>query len=383
MPESFGTLLREARILAGLSMGELARKIAYHKSYLSKLENGHKPPNETVARLCDAALGTGGTLSRFVSEWVATSVAPPLKPGPRTFATLAADPPAMDDSVLDGLRAVFTVYRSLGMVSSPRLILDGLTAAVEGLRPLASQSAETAAITARMAEYAGWMWQEAGDEAAALWWTDEAVALDRTPDLASHALVRRSEMALYRHDSCSAVSLAQKAQEYPAASSRTRGLAARGEAQGHALAGDATACAHALERAELLLSRTTPEWAPLGSTIPDIDLARGWTLCDLGFPQESASLLDAHVGSIPAGARRARARFTVRQALAHAQAGEVEHACAVARGVLGDVTAVDSATIRHDLGKLTRTLTRWRNHRAVKTLAPLLAGALTTTPRYP
>jgi hypothetical protein len=79
-------------------------------------------------------------------------------------------------------------------------------------------------------------------------------------------------------------------------------------------------------------------------------------------------LLDRQLAVIPSTARRARARFGVRRALAHAQDGEVDQACEAARDVLADVALVDSATVRLDLVELIRTLNRWHSHRAVREL---------------
>jgi transcriptional regulator with XRE-family HTH domain len=75
MAETFGELLREHRIAAGLSMGQLAKLIHYSKGYLSKIENDVKPPTPAVARLCDGVLDVGGRLSR-----------PRRKAGPRWVA---------------------------------------------------------------------------------------------------------------------------------------------------------------------------------------------------------------------------------------------------------------------------------------------------------
>ena len=71
---------------------------------------------------------------------------------------------------------------------------------------------------------------------------------------------------------------------------------------------------------------------------------------------------------IPSSARRARARFGIRCALAHAENGEIDQACAAAHDVLADVAVVDSATVRIDLLALNRTLNRWRSHPAVREL---------------
>src|SRR5947207_13950922 len=60
--ESFGARLRKLRLAAGMSMGELAVRTNYSKSYLSKIENDLKPPTRTLARLCDNAVNAGGAL---------------------------------------------------------------------------------------------------------------------------------------------------------------------------------------------------------------------------------------------------------------------------------------------------------------------------------
>ncbi|MGW7166818.1 nSTAND1 domain-containing NTPase [Streptomyces sp. NPDC054884] len=59
---SFGLALRELRLERGLSLADLARTTHYSKGYLSKIENGRKPVNGDVARLCDDALAADGAL---------------------------------------------------------------------------------------------------------------------------------------------------------------------------------------------------------------------------------------------------------------------------------------------------------------------------------
>ncbi|WP_078618114.1 MULTISPECIES: helix-turn-helix domain-containing protein [unclassified Streptomyces] len=64
--EAFGAALRRARTERGLSLSALARLVHYSKGYLSKIENGGKPPTADLARRCDEALRAGGALSRLV-----------------------------------------------------------------------------------------------------------------------------------------------------------------------------------------------------------------------------------------------------------------------------------------------------------------------------
>ncbi|MFJ7203936.1 helix-turn-helix domain-containing protein [Streptomyces sp. NPDC098789] len=72
MPTDDGTTggfpaeLRRMRQLRKMSLSALARSVHYSKGYLSKIENGGKPPTPDLARRCDEALDAGGELARLV-----------------------------------------------------------------------------------------------------------------------------------------------------------------------------------------------------------------------------------------------------------------------------------------------------------------------------
>jgi transcriptional regulator with XRE-family HTH domain len=423
--ESFGALMRQLRLAAGMSMSKLAGRINYSKGYLSKIENGLKPPNPTVARLCDSALDAGGALIAKVQPPRPAAVTPEVtgeevwvmtftEDGELRFqqfdrrqviagagamvgsAFVRGPRPTVDQAVVTGLRASFDQLRLLGQQTSPAVVLGPVIAQLHTLRTLARDNPEPIAsellvLASRVAEYAGWMCQESGDERAAVWWTRRAVALaeaGRDRQLSSYALVREAEIALYQQDALSTVELAQRAQAGSGAGPRVLGLAARCEAQGHALAGDLDACLAALDRAAEYLDSHRADPLPPGSGRSDlivlgsssvtdqVSLARGWALCDLGRSAQSAALLDRCVATIPATARRARARFNARRALAHAQHGEIDMACQVVAEVLGDAAQVDSATVRSDLRQVARALNRWHRHGAVRNVYPELTGVL-------
>jgi transcriptional regulator with XRE-family HTH domain len=60
---TFGSLLRQCRQTAGLSLRQLAAQVGYDHSYLSQVERGQRPGSADLARLCDQQLGTDGRLS--------------------------------------------------------------------------------------------------------------------------------------------------------------------------------------------------------------------------------------------------------------------------------------------------------------------------------
>ncbi|MEU6348730.1 helix-turn-helix domain-containing protein [Streptomyces sp. NPDC047072] len=60
--QEFAEALRLRRKAAGLSLGELSRRVNYSKSYLSRVENGGRQPGPALARECDTALHAEGEL---------------------------------------------------------------------------------------------------------------------------------------------------------------------------------------------------------------------------------------------------------------------------------------------------------------------------------
>ncbi|MEV5849666.1 helix-turn-helix transcriptional regulator [Streptomyces sp. NPDC051985] len=60
--EEFAEALRVRREAAEISLAELARRVHYSKSYLSRVENGLRPPGRLLAERCDAALRADGAL---------------------------------------------------------------------------------------------------------------------------------------------------------------------------------------------------------------------------------------------------------------------------------------------------------------------------------
>lgn len=403
MAETFGALLRERRAAAGISMGELAKRVNYSKSYLSKLENDLKPPNAAVARICDNALDAGGALidaartnrERASSTQVVALDRRQMLAGAGSLigiALVGGPRPVPDDTVVAGLRTSFEHLRRLGTQTSPSVVLEPLVGHVRAVHALAFQNPEPVRsrlllLAGRMAEYTGFLSQEAGNDQGALSWTRYGAELaeaggDR--EIASYAFVREANFALYRQDPLTAIDLAQHAQQMRPASAHVLGMAARREAQGHALAGDRDAFERAMDRAEVLLDSSIVDTRPypvLGTTAPNpLELARGWSLVDLGRATEAAEVLDREVPRLPVTSRRTRARFGVRRSLAHALAGEIDRSCLTLAEVLDDAAHVDSATVRMDLRELSRTLSRWRGHGTVREIFPRLSAVLRSHP---
>ncbi|WP_374772530.1 helix-turn-helix domain-containing protein [Streptomyces sp. NBC_01310] len=423
---AFGEEMRRRRTASGMSLADLAAKVHYSKEYLSKIERGMGNPSDQLAQSCDAKLRAGGLLFGLLnrplphagdvsavsaaesgspgpwslrlradgaSDFTACDPAAPAEDGTTTVAAKWALTPGFRENgsveeTLTVFRTLLDQQRRLGQCSGPAVVAPMSIAATAALRGLGrgtppAQRGALLQLAAHFAEYTGWMAQEAGDDPAARWWTGQAAGLAKAggdDEMAAYALLRQAEIALYQGDSLSTVALAGAAGAQ-ARGRRTRELAAQREAQGHALMGNESECRRALDRAGELASGTRPQGdggPALGGThLPDLTaFVTGWCLRELGEAEEAVALLDIGQDGIAPHALRARARHGARLALALADAGEVERACAVAASVAQDVMTTDSATVRTDLKQLRSSLAPRRKHPAVSDTLPVIAASL-------
>jgi hypothetical protein len=403
-------------------LSEFARRLYYSKGHVSRIETGSAKPSVEFARRCDAELGAQGSLAALLSEgdnpphpdpepdhdddgvWFMamtpegnSSLVPVgrrdmLVGGAALLAGLTrrqVRSRRVDATLLRHHAELLALARALGQVSEPEAVLPMVVGQAHALRMLSGEvrgadARAVARLSARTAEFAGWMAQEAGDDRMAMWWTGRAVraaaeAGDR--NTATYALVRRALVTMYQGDAAATISLARRAGSVPGTPRRVLGLAAQREAQGHALAGDHTACMRALETARSHFDAAGTEDVEglvIGTSfVPDpVVAATGWCLYDLGRPAEAAAVLAGEVERIDPTAIRARSRFAIRQACAHAAAGDVERACTMTQSMLGRVAVLNSATLRADLRRLAATLRRFSRHAEVRALLPVLTRVL-------
>jgi hypothetical protein len=177
------------------------------------------------------------------------------------------------------------------------------------------------------------------------------------------ALTNKSEMAAYTADTGTAISLAQAAQQDTRAATGQRALAAIFEARGHGLAGDNAAADRKLGEAHDLTAaladrpqdqRPWSYWMRPAYFRHEEGITCAYLAADPHWHARAVSLLETTDDSAPAGIW-ASAQNRTYLALAHAQAGDVEQACAVA------IQAAD-ATRTAGSAKTTLVLARVRAH---------------------
>ncbi|SDG08118.1 Helix-turn-helix domain-containing protein [Lentzea fradiae] len=347
MSPTFAQEVRRLRNERGLSLKQMTDLVPYSKGHLSKIENGQAPPNPEMAKVLDSALHAQGALIELADA--------PARPIPSDHAALLT------------YDSMFHHHRALGHRLSPEVVLVSLRPQVDALSDLARSARDPGLsrglwlMASRFAEYAGWMEQERGDDASAAELTRLAVqyaAKGGDLELEAWSLVRAAELALYKGDARQTVDYARRAGK--SRSTAVQAVAAQREAQGYALAGAGVRCEEALDRADELQRTVSESRYGTTSLVDQVAVVRAWAFHDLGRHAEAAEILDVQVPLIAPTALRARTRFGLRRALAHAEAGEVGHACELVAGMLDDIRQVQSATVHIDLTAFSKLLSRLR-----------------------
>jgi len=287
------------------------------------------------------------------------------------------------------LAALFERMRGLCQQVAPHAALPLLIAQTNRLQSMASLAGGGSlqllqSFCAHYALYVGKMFQEAGDITAASHWTKVAASwAARSGDtgITASILIRQAMLALYNGDGEKTILLARMAGSTPGSPDRIRGVALLREALGHARLRDEKACSRALDNAaEMLNQRDKPpvHLAPLeASNVADHHaITAAWCRFDLGYPAQSAELLDRQLAKVPVAASRTHARFGARMALACATAGEVDRACSMTWRLLPAIEDTASATVRIDLRRLVRVLSQRHRDPAVRALLPELNAVL-------
>ncbi|MFH9354855.1 helix-turn-helix domain-containing protein [Kitasatospora sp. NPDC017646] len=343
----FGVELARLRTRSGWTVRQLARRAGVSEGQISNLESGRRNPTSSVAAACDAALGADGELIRLAET---------TRRGTADRSLVEVEP------LVAGYGRILEQLKDIGRSTGPNFVDAALRSAARVLtdaapRAEAHRRHEVWLLASRVAEYTGWMAQEAGNPAEALRWTDLAVrwgANGGDETMAAYALVRKASIAEHRGDPA-AIVLAGQAAAHPATTPLIRAHAARREAQGHAHLGDHGACHDALQRSRdhaREADRPGVHWGPrIENGSPRLIEAS----CMIGLRQfEQATDLFAselrHRPERPPDSN-SRTRFEIRQATALAGIDRLDRACHLVEALLPTIRILDSATIRTELGQ--------------------------------
>jgi tetratricopeptide (TPR) repeat protein len=218
----------------------------------------------------------------------------------------------------------------------------------------------------RFAEFASWLYQDAGDTEAAKRWLDRALewahAVGDT-EMATYVLARKSQLAGELGDAMTAIDCAAAARHLAQARSTLHALALTYGAQGEALAGRNTECLRTLNDAQELLATMDRDpngrWAPWLDT-GYVDVHRAQCFTWLGVPKRGIGLFQDAIRDLPPTFRRDRGVYLAREALAHAGSREPEQAAQVGAQALAIAVETQSGRIANELSRLAAALNDWR-----------------------
>ncbi|HEX5494406.1 MAG TPA: helix-turn-helix transcriptional regulator [Mycobacteriales bacterium] len=398
-----GNRIRRARTDAGYSLSALARALYVDKAYLSRIENDRQQPSPAMLERLNRELGAlvGMATGNAASSGDGVALVPERRPDGsviitmmdrRAFLATATATVAVPAAVIElpdrvtsdtvtALSDRLDWHMAAGTTMHPepvsRLVradldrIDGiLREAPRGLRgPLLR-------ITARYAEYLGWMRQEAGDPDGAMRWTNHAADLAHVADwrpMVGYTMIRKSRLLQYRRPA-QAADLARAARTGPwRLSPGLVAFAASQQAEAHARAAQDRDARHALDVAGAALAHTNrANEPPLG---PDV-MARGATLtvdlwtarCELILGRAEPAIGPIHRLITEMNRPRAWSLNGAQLATAYAGVGAVDDAVRTVRTTLAAAGGCASATGAYELRAVRPALTPWAGRSDVRDL---------------
>jgi hypothetical protein len=297
-------------------------------------------------------------------------------------------PRRVDPKAVWRLGTILTEYAKIDNLLGPAHLL-ALTSLhlkfISELLTVAAGEARTELLTvgARYAEFAGWLHQDAGDPQQGAYWSDRAMGWAQAAGndlMVSYVLMRKSNQASSSGNANRTLALARAAlRGQDRLSPRARALALRQEARGHALSGDPTGCARALdaarEQAAALEDHGEEDRILTGYCTPAfIEMEAADCAMLLGQPNQAVVTFQHGLATLPAEFQRDRAVNLARLAVAYAASQEPELACAVAQEAAAIVGSTWSARAVAELRRLPTLLSGWPDSEQVAELEATLAG---------
>jgi tetratricopeptide (TPR) repeat protein len=190
---------------------------------------------------------------------------------------------------------------------------------------------EVLGVGARWAEFAAWLYQDAGQLQTAAGWADRALAwAEEAGDevMVAYALTRQADLAADRQDAAAAIGLAQAALRRPIPA-RGRAVALQQQASGHALAGEEATAFRTLDRA--LEEAIRGDEGPGRYCTPGyVEMQRAACWLRFGHFDQAIAAFERELARLPTVHRRDRGRYLARLSSAYAAIGNHARASATA-----------------------------------------------------
>ncbi|MYY12599.1 Twin-arginine translocation pathway signal [Streptomyces sp. SID4919] len=268
----------------------------------------------------------------------------------------------------------------IGTVSAQYQLIDKLIRSAHGgtRRGLLRVGAAYAALV-------GWLYQDAGDLAAAAFWrgvTHEAAVRSRDAHLIGYALVNQAQVRTDLGDGNGVLDLCEAAlDEAEHLVPKVRVMAMQQQAHGASLTGDRAAVDRLIDAADVLLPQVDDDlpWGNACKRTPGyLEVQRATCYGRLGLGREANSLWGQLLTAVPATARRDLGVYLARHATAAATAQEPDQALEIAKKATAIVLETRSARMQGELGRLEKAMRPWHEapvgRALTEVLAPLAEG---------
>lgn len=345
--------LRGLRAERGLSLAQLGALVHYHRSYLSELERGRKPPTVAVAAALDEALGAGGVLLELpgvVPDRVVAGVSGVVRP---------------DAAMVGYLTRALVLHREAEDGAGAGLVLPVVVAQVGMVSRLREAAGgelrdRLLSVEAQHAQFVGWLHQDLGDSGESERWYGRALLLGHEvgdDSLVASVLSMRSNAAWSAGDAGSAVALGEAACRPAGASPGVLALNRQQLGRAYAMRGWRVEMLAALGEAERLseVAGRRPDAEPPWIYFQDparLQVQRALALRDAGDYRAAIALLEEAVAALPPEFRRDRGVYLARLAVAHVLAGDREAAVEVAGRARAAAGELGSARLGAELARV-------------------------------
>ncbi|HEV8355130.1 MAG TPA: hypothetical protein VGR24_13190 [bacterium] len=344
------------------------------KTMLSKWENGHTRPDPVSQRLLCRIYGQSPEELGLRNP-----------DGPVIHLTRL--PPAVGAEMVEYFKNVFAEHLRADNLMGPHHLVDVVRAQTVLLDQMLPSSRGTIRedllkLAFRYNEFAGWLYQDAGDPYRAMHYTDRsseyALEIGNTDETA-YVLMRKADIAADLDSPDRAARLAQAALREPGlVSPRVRALVLRLRGRAYAQFGDAGECARSLDAAVTEVAR--PNDGPDGLTdycTPSyiaMETAACWGT--LGRFDAAVTAYERGLQGWPDGLRRDQGLCLARLANAYAGREDVDQACSAGRQAVDVIRAAMSSRALSELQRVRVRLAPWRRHAEVSDLSDRIRGLL-------
>jgi transcriptional regulator with XRE-family HTH domain len=376
--------LREIRLARGWTQDQLINAVqaaterlgykpksrASLKTQISAFENNRRVPGAEFRAL-------------FREVYRVTNVELGFPPEPRPEPQQASPPLLLPapvarnaSTVVPGmvayLQSTFVLHAEAEPMFGPRLIITPVQAQMGMIEQLCQDARgpirdDALRTGARYSEFLGWLYQDSGDTATAMKWTNQALDYAQELDdvvVSSYIQQRRSNIATESGRPGNGLGFAnaalRRSRDLPPS---VQAVALRQVANSYALLHEGAECARALEQARELaaaVDRTDPTDIAGYCSLAYVEMEAANCAVLLRRPDDAVSTLQASLRHWPDGQQRDQGLCFARLATASALLEDVESAAEFGQAALDIALATGSARVLQELYRLETHLAPWR-----------------------